>query len=78
MSFRRRLRTLAVCLVLEAGALLGSPMRVEELEDLLRSLNQPRVARTDPEARESGDGPRGPDRAARSRRRPPPAGFPPA
>jgi hypothetical protein len=47
MSLRKRLRTICACLVLEAGVLLGVPVRVEQVEDLLRSLNQPRIARSD-------------------------------
>ena len=49
MSLRKRLRTVVACLILEAGVLIGAPVRVQEVEELLRSLNQPRVAQTDPE-----------------------------
>jgi hypothetical protein len=48
VSLKKRLRTVLVCLLLESGALLGAPMRMEELEDLLRSLSQPKVAATNP------------------------------
>ena len=50
-------RTLFVvaCLILEAGVLIGVPVRVQEVEELLRSLNQPKVAQTDPEEDEASD-----------------------
>jgi hypothetical protein len=54
MSFTRRLRTICACLILEAGVLMGVPVRVEQVEELLRSLNQPKVAQTDPEKDEEG------------------------
>ena len=49
MSFRTRLRAICVCLVLEAGVLIGVPVRMEEVQELLHSLNQPKVTNTDPE-----------------------------
>jgi hypothetical protein len=53
MSFKKRLRTVFVCLVLEAGVLVGAPVRMEQIHELLRSLNQPKLAQTDPEQNES-------------------------
>ena len=38
----------------EAGVLMGVPVRVEQVEELLRSLAQPRIAQTDPEEDEEG------------------------
>jgi hypothetical protein len=55
MSFRKRLRTVFACLILEVGVLIGAPVRVEHIEELLCSLNQPRLAQTDPEPDESGE-----------------------
>ena len=55
MSLRERLRTVVAYLILEAGVLIGAPVRVQEVEELLRSLSQPRVAQTDPEEDEVGD-----------------------
>jgi hypothetical protein len=55
MSFRKWLRTVFACLVLEAGVLIGAPVRVEQVEELLRSLNQPKLAQTDPERDEHGE-----------------------
>lgn len=55
MSLRTRLRTVVACLLLEAGVLIGVPVRVQEVEELLRSLNQPKVAQTDSEEDEVSD-----------------------
>jgi hypothetical protein len=54
-DFKRRLRTLICCGVLEIGALFGMPMRMEDLEQLLRSLAGPQVAHTNPEEDEEAD-----------------------
>jgi hypothetical protein len=40
-----RLRTLLVCTMLECAALIGTPMRPDEIEKLMRSMNQPQLAR---------------------------------
>ena len=55
MSLRKRLRTVCACLVLEMGVLLGVPVRAEQVEELLRSINQPRLAQTNPEQAEKDD-----------------------
>ena len=47
MRLRKSLRTIVVCALLEGGALLGAPMKVEQLQELLRSLSQPKVAQTE-------------------------------
>jgi hypothetical protein len=56
MSFRGRLRTVLVCAVLEMGVLMGVPVRVEQIEELLRAFNQPRIAETDAQQAKHGDG----------------------
>ena len=56
MSIRQRLRTIILCFVLELGALSGVPMRPNEIEDLMRTLNQPKVAHTIPDESKKGDG----------------------
>jgi hypothetical protein len=38
-----RLRTLLVCAMLEYAALIGSPMRPEEIQELMRLMNQPKL-----------------------------------
>jgi len=53
---RARLRTVFVCCVLEFGALIGLPMRVEEIEELMHTMNQPKIAHTIPVERDSSDG----------------------
>jgi len=57
VSFRKRLRTLFVCLVLEFGVLSGVPMQARELEELMRQLDQPTLAHTLPaDDDEGGEG----------------------
>ena len=57
MSLRRRLRTLACCGMLEVGALFGMPMRPEQIQEFMQSLNEPTVAHVLPSEDESGDPP---------------------
>jgi hypothetical protein len=52
MSLKNRLRTIACCVVLQAATLIGVPMRPEQVADLMRSLNQPKIARTTPKESE--------------------------
>lgn len=44
MRLPSRLRTILVCAMLEYAALVGSPMRPDEIEELLRTMNQPKIA----------------------------------
>lgn len=44
-----RLRTILCCVVLQVGALVGVPMRPEQIRDLMQALNQPQLAQTNPE-----------------------------
>ena len=46
MSFKHRLRTLLLCLPLLLGALGGMPMRPEEIEELMHTMNQQKVVVT--------------------------------
>ena len=55
MSPKHRLRTLFLCTVLEFGALFGIPMRPEQIRDLMHSMNQPKVAETNPDRTDDGD-----------------------
>jgi hypothetical protein len=57
MSLARRLRTVACCAILELGTLMGVPMRAEQIQDLMRSLNAPKFAHTTPEESHRGDDP---------------------
>ena len=54
MRISPRLRTILMCAMLEYAALMGSPMRPEEIEELLRTMNQPKLAHVITE--EKGDG----------------------
>jgi hypothetical protein len=54
---KRRLRTLLCCAVLQIGALVGVPMRPEQIRDLMHDLNQPKAAQTNPEHDASGGRP---------------------
>ena len=50
----RRLRTVLCCAVLQMGTLVGVPMRPEQIRDLMQSLNQPKLAQTNPEEDPTG------------------------
>ena len=52
----RRLRTIACCAILEIGTLTGVPMRPEQIQDLMRAMNVPKVAQTNPDESNAGDG----------------------
>ncbi len=55
MRISSRLRTFLVCTMLEYAALVGTPMRPEEITKLMRAMNQPTIAHTNPDEGESGD-----------------------
>lgn len=55
MSWMEKLRTIFVCLTLEVGVLFGVPMKPEEIQKLLRDMNQVTVAETLPEEEETGE-----------------------
>ena len=50
-----RLRTILVCGMLEFAALTGMPMRPKEIEELMYTMNQPKLARTMPKESERDD-----------------------
>jgi hypothetical protein len=56
MSIVRRLRTVACCAILEIGTLMGVPMRPEQIQDLMRAMNVPKLAQTNPDECATGDG----------------------
>ena len=56
MRLPARLRTILVCSMLEFAALVGMPMRPEEIEELMRQMNQPKLADILRDEDESGDG----------------------
>jgi hypothetical protein len=51
----KRLRTVVVCAVLEFGAMIGVPMRPDEIQSLMKTMNVPKVAQTLPAENENGD-----------------------
>ena len=55
MSLKSKLRTLLCCFVLEVGALAGVPMRPDEIRELMDTLAQPKLARTNPARPDDGD-----------------------
>jgi hypothetical protein len=55
VSLKSRLRTLLCCVVLEVGALAGVPMRPDEIRELMDTLNQPKLAQTNPDRSDEGD-----------------------
>ena len=56
-TWRARLRTVAICAMLEFAALSGSPMRPEEIKSLMQQLNQPKLAHVLPAEEKDGDPP---------------------
>ena len=39
-----KLRVLLLCLSLGLGSMIGVPMRADEIEELMRGMNRPKVA----------------------------------
>jgi hypothetical protein len=56
MRVPSRLRTILVCAMLECAALGGMPMRPEEIKELMRTMNQPKLAHVLRDENDSGDG----------------------
>lgn len=54
MSLKGRLRTLVLCFPLLLGSISGVPMRPEEIENLMHSLNQQEIVVTIPKENEDG------------------------
>lgn len=55
MLLKSRWRTLLCCCMLEVGALAGVPMRPDEIRELMDTLAQPKLARTNPDRPDDGD-----------------------
>jgi hypothetical protein len=53
----KKLRVVLVCLALEAGVVIGAPMRPEEIRSLMHQLNQPALAHVMPSDDDAGDDP---------------------
>lgn len=57
MSIKHKLRMLLLYLPLLAGSLSGVPMRPEDVEELMRSMNQEQVVHVIPDDSSNGDEP---------------------
>jgi hypothetical protein len=55
VSIKNRLRTLFLCLPLLLGAFSGMPMRPEEIEELMQSMNQQKIVVTVDDESQNGD-----------------------
>jgi hypothetical protein len=55
-ALRGRLRTVLVCTMLETGVMLGVPIRPQQIEELLHTMNQPKIAHVLKEEHHAGDG----------------------
>jgi hypothetical protein len=55
MSIRHTCRTPLLCLALGIGSLIGVPMRPEEIQELMQTMNQPKIAHTLPEENENDE-----------------------
>lgn len=44
MSVRHRLRVVVVCVALQMGVLTGTPIVPDQIGDLLKEMNQPKLA----------------------------------
>jgi hypothetical protein len=54
MTVPQRLRGLFVCAMLEFAALTGMPMRPEQIEELMQTMNRPKLAHEMPEESTKG------------------------
>ncbi len=52
---KQRLRTLLLGVPLLVGSLAGAPMLPEDIEELMQSMNQQKIAHTIPDESENGD-----------------------
>lgn len=57
MSIKEKFRRILVIAAIGLGLLTGAPMRPEEIEELMRQMNQPRIAHTLPDESDQGDDP---------------------
>ena len=57
MSLRKRLRVAFVCTFLQFGALIGIPMRPQEIQELMQQMNAPKLAQVLPSEERDGDDP---------------------
>lgn len=56
VSIKHKMRTLFLCLTLLVGSMGGAPMRPEEIEELMHTMNQSKITYTIRAEGENGDG----------------------
>ena len=57
MSIKEKFRKILLIGSIGLALLTATPMRPEEIEELLHQMNQPKVAHTLPDESDQGDGP---------------------
>lgn len=57
MFLTEKLRVLLVCLTLQFGVIMGTPMRPDEIRELMHQMNQPALAHVLPSDEDSGGDP---------------------
>ncbi len=57
MRLKSRFRKLVFCALLGLASIFGAPLRPEEVEELMKRMNQPKIAHTLPDDTENGDDP---------------------
>ncbi len=55
MSIKSKFCKVMFCVTLGLASLAGTPMRPEEIEELMHQMNQPKVAHTLPDENDKGD-----------------------
>jgi hypothetical protein len=55
MSIKQRSRRVLLCLVFAAALSMGTPMRPDEIAELMSALSQPKVAHNLPDETDDGD-----------------------
>ena len=55
MRLKGRFCKLVFCTLLGLASIFGAPLRPEEVEELMRRMNQPKIAHTLPDDTENGD-----------------------
>lgn len=59
MNLKNRCCRIVLCAILAAASFVGAPMRPDEVEELMRRMNRPKLAHTLPDESHKGDDPPG-------------------
>ena len=54
---KEKLRKISLCLVLGVGSLVGVPMCIDEIEELMHRMREPKIAHVLPDGTEKSDPP---------------------